>query len=155
MGALLPGSGCHDATVSLMICNVPCSVSQSQLAEAVDSIGFAGKYNFLYLPVKGRSSKSGASVRRSNLGYGFIDFTSAEDASSFTYKFTGFRFQGTKSQKSCEVRAAHVHGSVARTRSAKPVSSTPLPDFRHPGSEASAATGPPASSGFLSLAPLN
>lgn len=117
----------HGSITALMVCNVPCSVSQQQLSEAVDSMGFAGKYDFLYLPVKGRPSKSGQSVRRSNLGYGFIDFSCPRDAQKFIESFTGYQFAGTTSVKRCEVRAAHLQGSAGHQTAVRAPSSADRP----------------------------
>ncbi|CAK0801071.1 unnamed protein product [Prorocentrum cordatum] len=129
---------------TLMICNVPCSISQQQLSEAVDSMGYAGKYDFLYLPVKGRPSKSGQSVRRSNLGYGFIDFPCPLEAQRFIKSFTGYQFAGTTSVKRCEVRAAHMQGSASHQAAARTPSSASLPMPGACGGADSAAAAAPA-----------
>lgn len=70
--------------------------------EHIDHKGFAGKYDFLYLP---RDVKFQA-----NLGYCFINFLSSEDAMSFAKEMSGHRFPGSASSKSCAVVPAHVQG---------------------------------------------
>mmetsp|Transcript_21348 Transcript_21348/g.47237 ORF Transcript_21348/g.47237 Transcript_21348/m.47237 type:complete len:426 (-) Transcript_21348:142-1419(-) len=90
---------------SLMICNIPCRVTQPQLAQVVDSLGFENQYNFLYLPSGSRSSAGS-----SNLGYGFINFADPENAEKFKRAFINYRFDGTSSQKVCRVRPAYIQG---------------------------------------------
>jgi hypothetical protein len=89
-----------------MICNIPCRITQHQLVEVIDAMGFAGKYDFLYLPTGGRSSTVGSS----NLGYGFINFTDPGDTDPFMAAFKDFQFEGTTSTKVCTVRPAHIQG---------------------------------------------
>jgi len=97
----------HDGPiVTLMIRNIPCRVTQQQLLDVVDAMGFSGKYNFLYLPTGGRSSTAGSS----NLGYGFINFMDPSDAVHFTHSFKDYQFEGTSSTKVCTVRPAHIQG---------------------------------------------
>jgi hypothetical protein len=97
---------------SYMLCNIPCRITQEQLAEAIDSVGFKDKYDFLYLPSGGRSSKSGA-----NLGYGFINFVDPSCIDAFTEEFESFKFHRTSSQKVCTVKPAHVQGFENNMRS--------------------------------------
>jgi len=92
--------------VTLMICNIPCRITQHQLVEVINVMGFNAKYDFLYLPTGGRSSTVGSS----NLGYGFINFTDPSDADPFTQCFTNYQFEGTSSTKVCTVRPAHIQG---------------------------------------------
>lgn len=110
---------------ALMICNLPCSVTQQRLGKAVDSIGFLGKYDFLYLPTKRRQYQGGPKNRLSNLGYAFINFPCPEDATRFCQAFAGYRFQGTLSNKVCAVRPAHVQGASCNIRSTMPFMASP------------------------------
>jgi len=92
--------------VTLIICIIPCRITQHQLVEVINVMGFNAKYDFLYLPTGGRSSTVGSS----NLGYGFINFTDPSDADPFTQCFTNYQFEGTSSTKVCTVRPAHIQG---------------------------------------------
>mmetsp|Transcript_43301 Transcript_43301/g.116165 ORF Transcript_43301/g.116165 Transcript_43301/m.116165 type:complete len:129 (-) Transcript_43301:79-465(-) len=86
-----------------MICNIPCRITQRQLAAAVDSIGFAGKYDFLYAPrARGGSSPS--------IGYSFINMKCIEDVPVFVEAMTGYTFEGTFSKKKCMVKRARIQG---------------------------------------------
>lgn len=97
----------HDGPiVTLMICNIPCRITQQQLVDVINGMGFRGTYDFLYLPTGGRSS----SVGSSNLGYGFINFMDPATADPFTQAFTHYQFEGTSSTKVCNVRPAHIQG---------------------------------------------
>lgn len=100
---------------ALMVRNLPCSITRLQLSEAIDSMGFQYKYDWLYLPMKNRRPKvAGQQVhsRPSNLGYGFINFPMAKDARQFAAVFGGYTFKWTKSTKRCEVGPAHVQASM-------------------------------------------
>lgn len=97
----------HNGPITtLMIRNIPCRVTQQQLVDVIDSMGFSGKYDFLYLPTGGRSSTTGSS----NLGYGFINFIDPEFAEPFTDTFQNFQFEGTSSTKVLTVKPAHIQG---------------------------------------------
>jgi len=91
---------------TLMICNIPCRITQQQLIDVIDLMGFKERYDFIYLPTGGRSSTVGSS----NLGYGFINFTGPMDADPFMKAFLNFQFEGTSSTKVCTVRPAHIQG---------------------------------------------
>merc|ERR1719272_2290208 len=62
------GSISEKQATTMMICNIPCRVSQRTITEAIDQVGFAGTYDFVYLPDRRRGRPSG------NLGYAFVEF---------------------------------------------------------------------------------
>jgi len=86
---------------TLMISNIPCGVLLQPLAAAIDSSGFAGKYDLLHLP--------GIWNKKSNIGYAFINFPRQEDAIKFAKEFDGHRFEG-KSKKVVRIKPARVQG---------------------------------------------
>jgi len=96
------GETCPITTV--MLKNIPCRKLQEEVMELMDQNGFAGRYDFLYLP---RDVKLQA-----NLGYAFINFLSSEDARQFAKAMNGYRFTGSASSKSCLVVPAHVQGRM-------------------------------------------
>jgi len=98
----------HEPITTLMICDLPCSITQPLLCEAIDTLGFARKYDLLHLPAAGRSMLACAS----NLGYGFINFREPQDAVLFAQAFDGYKFDSTGSTKVCKVRQARVQGVV-------------------------------------------
>lgn len=93
---------------TMMICNVPCSVNQQAVMEAIDSVGFAGAYNFVYLPV--RLWRRNRTKFTGNLGYAFVDFKHADDAERFAIAFEDYKFAGTHSTKRCTVKHAREQG---------------------------------------------
>uniref|UniRef100_A0A7S4PSC6 Mei2-like C-terminal RNA recognition motif domain-containing protein n=1 Tax=Alexandrium monilatum TaxID=311494 RepID=A0A7S4PSC6_9DINO len=108
----------HPVT-TLMMCNIPCRLGHWELASALDSLGFRGRYDFLHLMT---GSKSGVRSR-SNLGYGFVNFMTPQDAEAFTEAFHGFRFQGTSSRKSGLAKPAYVQGFLATLDMLRPADS--------------------------------
>merc|ERR1719281_2096190 len=89
-----------------MIRNVPCRVTQAVVLEVIDEKGFAGTYNFLYLPSAGRPTLAD----HRGLGYGFINFRHWEDASRFARAFADFQFPKGRSEKRLEISPAHIQG---------------------------------------------
>jgi len=96
----------HGPITTLMVQNIPCRITQEQLVDVIVDLGFGDKYDFLYLPTCSRSSMTG----RSNLGYGFINFSQPETAEAFGRVFTNYLFEGTRSKKVSTVKPAHIQG---------------------------------------------
>jgi hypothetical protein len=82
-----------------MLSNLPCRVTQPQMMTILDDLGFGDSYDLLYLPVGKPSSKSGTS----NLGYGFVNFKTVEDAQLCFEVFEGFNDWKLPSDKVCTV----------------------------------------------------
>jgi hypothetical protein len=95
---------------TLMICSIPFHVSSEELLQAVDALGFAGTYDFLYMPSRCASKKHGK-TRRGNVGYAFINFRNPRLASRFTLAFQGYAF--SDSDKQVFVRPAVCQGLAA------------------------------------------
>mmetsp|Transcript_46900 Transcript_46900/g.138566 ORF Transcript_46900/g.138566 Transcript_46900/m.138566 type:complete len:304 (-) Transcript_46900:115-1026(-) len=95
---------------SLMLCNIPCCISQNQLAEIINDGGFVNTYDYMYLPMPTHGGSS------QNLGYGFINFTTPDDASRFTERFHSHVFENTASLKEMQVKPAHIQGLAANIR---------------------------------------
>mmetsp|Transcript_43619 Transcript_43619/g.76418 ORF Transcript_43619/g.76418 Transcript_43619/m.76418 type:complete len:371 (+) Transcript_43619:53-1165(+) len=94
---------------TLMIRNIPCKVKMKALLELLGSKGFAGAFDFLYLPVRGYHS--------SNLGYAFINFKSAATVAPFMLAFNGVAFSavsGIRTEKVIEIRPARVQGLAGK-----------------------------------------
>jgi len=92
----------------MMICNIPCRLSQEAVVGAIHSVGFAGTYDFVYLPDR----KRGAHGARAsgNIGYAFVNFKSTRHAEAFAASFDDFQFPGTHSAKRCTLKYAHCQG---------------------------------------------
>jgi len=85
--------GCPYVTV--MLRNLPNNYSRAMLLELLDSEGFAGQYDFFYLPMDFKS--------RASLGYAFVNLVSTEQAARFRAHFDGFARWVLPSQKVCSV----------------------------------------------------
>jgi hypothetical protein len=91
------------ADTTLMICNLPCRVSLEEITGILESLGYGGTYDFLHLP-------TGRNRSNANLGYGFINFSNATVAASFTEEFSNYEFEGYHSKKLLTVKPAHIQG---------------------------------------------
>eukprot|EP00929_Paragymnodinium_shiwhaense_P048170 TRINITY_DN24396_c0_g2_i1.p1 TRINITY_DN24396_c0_g2~~TRINITY_DN24396_c0_g2_i1.p1 ORF type:complete len:526 (-),score=110.82 TRINITY_DN24396_c0_g2_i1:152-1729(-) len=98
-----------------MLCNIPCRATQQQVVDAVNSLGFAGTYDFIHLPTGGRMSKH--TKNTTNLGYCFINFLHPETGSCFTSAFEGYTFACTTSLKKCTVKPAHIQLTAEQLKS--------------------------------------
>eukprot|EP00929_Paragymnodinium_shiwhaense_P098268 TRINITY_DN59771_c0_g1_i5.p1 TRINITY_DN59771_c0_g1~~TRINITY_DN59771_c0_g1_i5.p1 ORF type:complete len:391 (+),score=53.44 TRINITY_DN59771_c0_g1_i5:73-1245(+) len=91
---------------SLMLCNLPCRCNLRDVMQAVDGLGFAGKYQYIHLPSGGHSRRH----VQINLGYAFINFFQTTEAAAFAKVFEGFKFPGREaSGKSCTTKPTHLN----------------------------------------------
>jgi hypothetical protein len=89
-----PDSG-EEWRTTVMLRNMPNNYTREMLLELIDSMGFAGTYDFAYLPID-FSSQAG-------LGYAFINFVSPEKALLCFDVFEGFSDWTVPSEKVCTV----------------------------------------------------
>jgi protein phosphatase 1 regulatory subunit 42 len=87
---------------TLMLRNIPNKYTQTQLLEEIEVLGFAGTYDFFYLPMDKQN--------RSNVGYAFINFLDAASATKCWSVLTNYKFQRFQSKKICAVSPAHLQG---------------------------------------------
>lgn len=76
---------------TVMLRNVPNNYTRDMLLELVDSMGFACKYDFAYLPIDFKS--------QAGLGYAFINFVSSFEAQRCFNVFEGFSSWGVYTEK--------------------------------------------------------
>jgi hypothetical protein len=89
----------HKTTV--MIRNIPCKCTQEHLVQEVSQ--YTSAFNFLYLPM--------SRLRDGTLGYAFVNFLTAEEATQFMDAFTGHKFRRLPhSRKRTEVTFAVLQG---------------------------------------------
>lgn len=105
------GDSWDDNPTTLMLQNLPCMMRREQVVEAVDNLGFAGKYDLLYVPTGKRPA---AGTR--NLGYGFVNFLCSQDARDFASAFSGYHFAGSQSAKVCKAVPARLQGLKRNTQ---------------------------------------
>jgi len=80
---------------TVMLRNLPNDYTRDMLLELLDSAGFCGLYDFVYLPVDFK--------RWAGFGYAFVNFVSNADAQAATTHFHGFKDWVVGSVKVCEV----------------------------------------------------
>lgn len=104
--ALAPVSS---APTTVMLRNIPNQYSRDMLCDVLNQQGFAGRFDFVYLPIDRNSER--------NMGYAFINFTTGEACKEFFRTFGDVLaskvLPGFKSSKVCEVRVAEVQGQQA------------------------------------------
>jgi len=100
-----------------MLGNLPYRVTNGDIMDAMDFMGFKGGFHICHMPNANRRKP-----RATNLGYAFISFDDAAQAASFVASFGKFHFPGNASEKQCTLKAAHfqccaTHGNQACTYS--------------------------------------
>lgn len=86
---------------TVMLRNLPNNYTREMLLKLIDSAGFAGKYDFLYLPTDFTSL--------AGLGYAFVNCTNPADATRLWEHFDGFSDWGLQSSKVCTVAWSNPH----------------------------------------------
>jgi len=84
-----------DTCTTVMLRNIPNDYTRDALLSLLDSEGFAGCYDFIYVTVDFH--------RWTGLGYAFLNMLSNADAVRLQAHFTGFNRWKVGSQKICEV----------------------------------------------------
>lgn len=92
----------EDSVTTLMLRNIPNKYTQAGLLQEIDSHGFAGTYDFFYLPMDTQN--------HSNVGYAFINFVEPASARVCYSTFSNYKFQKYHSRKICAVSPAHLQG---------------------------------------------
>lgn len=80
---------------TLMLRNLPNNYTRTMLLSLLDTEGFSGQYDFVYLPIDFKSHAS--------LGYAFVNLNTIEVAESCWKVFEGFNKWVVPSQKVCSV----------------------------------------------------
>lgn len=97
--------GSQDYT-TIMLRNIPNKYTRAMMVNQLDSQGFKGKYDYLYLPTD--------FTNRCNVGYCFINFRTSEVRQMFNEAFDGVAAQvclpGFNSYKVCNVTRAKWQG---------------------------------------------
>mmetsp|Transcript_69167 Transcript_69167/g.179774 ORF Transcript_69167/g.179774 Transcript_69167/m.179774 type:complete len:398 (+) Transcript_69167:86-1279(+) len=100
--ASLGSDGCRQKTdtssperTTLMLRNIPSDYSRAMLTMLLDSQGFAGRYDFVYLPYDFKT--------QAGLGFAFVNALTHKDAEQMWQRLTGFGSWETPSSKTCVV----------------------------------------------------
>lgn len=91
-----------------MLRNLPNKFMQEDLLEEVDQAGFAGQYDFFYMPMDIQNN--------ANVGYAFINFFLPQDFERFRSFFEGHQFKRAGSRKVASVSPAIVQGLKANVQ---------------------------------------
>jgi hypothetical protein len=83
---------------TIMLRNVPRSLTRTMLLAELESQGFAGKFDFVYLPVDFEDSARCGQ----NFGHAFVNFVGPHDAARARECFTGFVAWAVECEKPCE-----------------------------------------------------
>eukprot|EP00929_Paragymnodinium_shiwhaense_P031164 TRINITY_DN1752_c0_g1_i2.p1 TRINITY_DN1752_c0_g1~~TRINITY_DN1752_c0_g1_i2.p1 ORF type:complete len:497 (-),score=140.09 TRINITY_DN1752_c0_g1_i2:255-1745(-) len=89
------GTVSESERTTVMLRNLPNDYKRDMLLELLDTEGFKGCYDFVYLPTDFR--------RFAGLGYAFVNMTSNEEAKRIWQHFRGFQKWVVASRKICEV----------------------------------------------------
>lgn len=110
-----------------MLRNIPEGYLRFHLTNMLDKEGFAGLYDFVYMPMNFRTKAS--------FGYAFVNLVSPDAAQQCYDKFQGFANWGVQTQKICEVSWSDMHqglnAHIERYRNS-PVMHEALPDEYKP-----------------------
>ncbi|CAJ1408394.1 unnamed protein product [Effrenium voratum] len=108
---------------TVMLRNLPNNYSRAMVCVLMDKEGFAGKYDFLYLPIDFRSKAS--------LGYAFVNLVDENEVQKFWQCFDGFTKWVLPSAKVCSVSWSGPHqgqeAHVERYRDS-PIMHSSVPD---------------------------
>lgn len=100
--SLIPPTTEWNKVTTVMLKNLPNKYTQQQLREEIDSLGFAGCYDFFYLPVDAKTN--------ANKGYAFMNFVTTDYALLFRWQFDGRKMNFFNSQKVVSVVPAALQG---------------------------------------------
>eukprot|EP00446_Apocalathium_sp_SHHI-4_P041156 CAMPEP_0177345926 /NCGR_PEP_ID=MMETSP0368-20130122/28906_1 /TAXON_ID=447022 ORGANISM="Scrippsiella hangoei-like, Strain SHHI-4" /NCGR_SAMPLE_ID=MMETSP0368 /ASSEMBLY_ACC=CAM_ASM_000363 /LENGTH=436 /DNA_ID=CAMNT_0018807531 /DNA_START=12 /DNA_END=1319 /DNA_ORIENTATION=- len=92
-------------TVTVMMRNLPNRYSQQMLVDEINSVGFAGGFDFLYLPIDPETS--------ANKGYAFISFVDNLTSWNFKVAYEGKQMMRFNSNKYVSVSRAALQGFEA------------------------------------------
>jgi len=116
-----------DARTTLMLRNLPNSYSRAMFLEMLDEEGFAGDYDFVYVPID--------FSRGCGLGYAFVNLARPADVPRFRAHFDGFSGWKLRTSKVCQVtwsdRDQGLKANVRRYRNS-PVMHESVPDGYKP-----------------------
>ncbi|XP_028757486.1 protein terminal ear1-like [Neltuma alba] len=125
----------HARATTVMIKNVPYHFQFKDLISILDEHCFQqnqssqrasslSMYDFVYLPMDYK--KFAYENKQSNLGYAFVNFTTARAAFLFFKRFNQRKWPGHENWKFCEVAKAQIQDAVAVVQSLSDVSTVSL-----------------------------
>merc|ERR1712187_338654 len=94
-----------EGATTIVMKNLPLNYKRSMFLKMLDLEGFAGEYNFVYLPV---DYETGA-----GLGYAFVNLTTPDIVPRFWKTFNGYTRWLFRSAKVCNLSWSNPHQGVA------------------------------------------
>jgi len=85
----------EDEFTTVMLRNLPNDYTRQMLLDLLDTSGFYGLYDFVYLPIDFK--------RKAGLGYAFVNMVTHKDALRIKDELDGFSKWAVSSQKVCQV----------------------------------------------------
>jgi len=108
---------------TVMLRNLPNNYTRSMLLQTIDACGYAGTYDFFYMPIDFYSEAA--------LGYAFLNMLTPEYAKALMATFDGFSDWVIPTRKRCMVNWSHPHqglnSNIERYRNS-PVMHKDVPD---------------------------
>ena len=95
----------NPGAITCMICNIPVEKTRRILLQDINSKGFAGTYNFFYLPIDEKSNM--------HIGVALINFRRLYHGLMFKAYFESNQFNQSGAQKHAEIRVAVLQGLEA------------------------------------------
>ncbi|CAJ1383875.1 unnamed protein product [Effrenium voratum] len=109
----------EETRTSMMIKNLPSTLSGQALKDLIDNEGFNASYDFLYLPMK--------FISKQPFGYAFVNLISADLARDFWVHFDGFHLHGSTLAMSWSTDIQGIDQHIARYRNS-PVMHPSVPE---------------------------
>jgi len=93
-----------EAVTTLMLRNIPNAYTRRMLMSELDTLGFQGKYDFVYLPID--------STTQWNVGYAFVNLEDEATAKKLMRTMDGHQFQHCRTSKKrvAQISPAHIQG---------------------------------------------
>lgn len=92
-----------DGNTTVMLRNIPVKYNRDAVLQDMDNRGFAGLYDFLYLPIDFQTGNT--------VGYAFINFVDSESTARFRSNYDGLQLS-PDSAKICQVGLAKAQGKA-------------------------------------------
>lgn len=116
-----------DSLTTLIVKNLPSGFMHFGLRGVLDKLGFAGSYNFVYVPF---DFKKGVALK-----YGYVNFARHEDAAKALVTLNGFSGWVVEGEKACEAEWSSaqqgLHAHIERYRNS-PVMHSCVPEEYKP-----------------------
>eukprot|EP00928_Gymnodinium_smaydae_P045089 TRINITY_DN300_c0_g1_i5.p1 TRINITY_DN300_c0_g1~~TRINITY_DN300_c0_g1_i5.p1 ORF type:complete len:416 (+),score=52.04 TRINITY_DN300_c0_g1_i5:62-1309(+) len=116
----------EEQRTTVMLRNFPNNYTSSMVVDLLDSEGFAGTYDFIYLPIDFSTCSS--------LGYAFVNFLEPKDARRVWAVFDGFSQWVVPSKKKCSISWSEptqgLQANIERYRNSPVMHESVPEDFR-------------------------